>query len=455
MKAGNFPQAMEAFQRSANTARQLQSPEALARAALGFEETSQRPGLFGGPAVHLLEEALEALGRADSVLRVRVLGNLARALSFAGIPERADVVGQHALDLARRLGDPAVLASTLRVHQDSLWGRPERINEIIASADEVLILAEDIGDKEKTSEARIWRLLCSLELGNIQAVDTELDALIRLAEEMRQPLYVYLSIGYQAMRALLEGRFDDAERLAQQGLAVGQRMQGEDPSGIFGLQMFTIRREQGRLREVEPAVRLFVQQNPAALTWRPGLAMVYSELGLEQEAREMFERLAAKGFADIPRDSMWMTSMTYLAEVGAFLGDARRAAMLYQRLLPYAEHNVIVGNAIACTGAVARYLGMLATTMSHWAEAETHFRAALEMNARIRARPYLAHTQQQFAEMLLSRGQPGDRDTAMSLLDEALAIAGQLGMGALTDRVLAGNLRVQGIASDDIKTPTE
>jgi hypothetical protein len=216
--------------------------------------------------VHLLEEALEALGRADSVLQVRVLGSLARALSFAGIPERADVVGQHALDLARRLGDPALLAFTLKVQQDSLWGRPERINEIIASADEMLTLAEDIGDKERASEARIWRLLCSLELGNIQAVDTEIETLRRLAEEMRQPLWVYLSIGFQAMRALLEGRFADAERLAQQGLAVGQRMQGEDTSGIFGLQMFTIRREQGRLREVEPVVRLFVQQNPAALT---------------------------------------------------------------------------------------------------------------------------------------------------------------------------------------------
>jgi tetratricopeptide (TPR) repeat protein len=455
MKAGSFPQSLETFQRAADIARQMQSPEGLARAGLGFEDASRRPGLFGGPAVHLLEEALEALGREDSVLRVRVLGSLARALSFAGIPERADVVGQQAMDLARRLGDPAVLVSTLRAHQDSLWGRPERINEIVAAADEMLTLAEDIGDKEWASEARIWRLLCSLELGDIQTVDTELEVLVRLAEEMRQPLYVYLAIGYQAMRALLEGRFDDAERLAQQGLAVGQRMQGEEPSGVFGLQMFTIRREQGRLREVEPVVRLFVQQNPAALTWQPGLAVVYSELGLEQEARELFERLAADEFAAIPRDSMWVTSMTYLAEVCAFLGDTQRADILYQRLLPYAEYNVVVGNANACTGAAARHLGMLATTISRWAEAEKHFHAALEMNARIHARPYLAHTQQQYAEMLLSRAQPGDRDKAMALLDEALTIASQLGMGALTDRVLACKLRIQGSASVNTKTSTE
>jgi tetratricopeptide (TPR) repeat protein len=182
---------------------------------------------------------------------------------------------------------------------------------------------------------------------------------------------------------------------------------------------------------------------------------VYSELGLEQEARELFERLAANDFAAIPRDSMWVTSMTYLAEVCAFLGDARRAALLYQRLLPYAKHNVIVGNAIACTGATARYLGMLATTMARWAEAEHHFQAALAMNARMRARPYLAHTQYQYAEMLLARNQPGDRDTALSLLDEALASASELGMGALTDRVLAGKLRLQGSAAVDTRRSTE
>jgi class 3 adenylate cyclase len=455
MKAGDFPQAMDTFHQSADIARKLRSPEGLARAALGFEDTSWRPGRFGGPAVHLLEEALEALGKEDSVLRVRVLGGLARALSFAGAPERAEVVGQQAIDMARRLGDPAVLVFALKAQQDSLWGRPERINEVFASAEEMLRLAEEIGDKEKAHDARYWRLFCLLELGDIQAADAELEALIRLDEEIRQSFYMYVSIGLQAMRALLEGRFADAERLAQQGLAVGQRLQGEDTSGVFGLQMFTIRREQGRLREVEPVVRLFVQQNPAASTWQPGLALVYSELGLEQEAREMFERLAANDFADIPRDAMWVTSMTYLAEVCAFLGDTRRADILYQRLLPYAKHNVMLGGGFACVGAAARYLGMLATTMLRWEEAAKHFHAALEINARMRARPSLAHTQQQYAEMLLTRGQPGDRDRAMSLLDEALAIASQLGMGALTDRVLACKLRIQGIASVDTKTSIE
>ena len=74
---------------------------------------------------------------------------------------------------------------------------------------------------------------------------------------------------FRAMRALMLGRFQDSERLAQEAFAIGQRLQTETAAGVFGLQMFALRREQGRLREVEPVVRLFVQQHSAAAAWRP------------------------------------------------------------------------------------------------------------------------------------------------------------------------------------------
>ena len=43
-------------------------------------------------------------------------------------------------------------------------------------------------------------------------------------------------------------------------------------------------------------VAYFVQHTAAAATWRPGLALVYSELGLAAEARAEFEVIAANGF---------------------------------------------------------------------------------------------------------------------------------------------------------------
>ena len=71
---------------------------------------------------------------------------------------------------------------------------------------------------------------------------------------------------------------------------------------------------------------------------------------------------------------------------------------------------------------------MRPATMSRWEEAVQHFEYAIEMNTALEARPYLAHTQQDYARMLIERDAPGDRDKAFRLLTEAIAVYRELGM---------------------------
>ena len=54
--------------------------------------------------------------------------------------------------------------------------------------------------------------------------------------------------------------------------------------------MFNIRREQGRLAEVEPSVRRFIDLYPMLKAWRAALALLLIELGRVDEARAEFER---------------------------------------------------------------------------------------------------------------------------------------------------------------------
>jgi tetratricopeptide (TPR) repeat protein len=129
--------------------------------------------------------------------------------------------------------------------------------------------------------------------------------------------------------------------------------------------------------------------------------------------------------------------MTYLVDVCTFLEDSARAATLYQLLQPYAGRTVVIGHAAACYGALSRYLGTLATTLGRWDEAAQHFEDALDMNARMEARPWLAHTQYQYAILLLVRDQAGDREKAVELLEAALITARELGMRALEERLTA------------------
>jgi DNA-binding CsgD family transcriptional regulator len=299
----------------------------------------------------------------------------------------------------------------------------------------MLQLAEASNDGELVCNGHGWRLIHLLELGDVQAVDAAIAAYGQAADRLQEPAYLYYVLGYRIMRAILDGRFTEAERLAQQALATGQRLQTESVAGTFGLQMFTLCRERGGLRALEPAVRQFVRQHGAISAWRPGLALIYCELGHERDARLEFEHLAQHDFTDLPHDTLWVGCIMYLTEVCAFLGDTDRATILYQILLPYAGRTVFVGGQIACYGAASRYLGMLAATMERWQEAEQHFQDALAMNARMGARPWLAHTQYQYARMLQTRNQPGDREKAVPLLDEAFTTARELGMHTLAARI--------------------
>jgi len=246
------------------------------------------------------------------------------------------------------------------------------------------------------------------------------------------------------MRALLEGRFADAERLAQQALALGQRVQNQTTNLIFGVQLWTLRREQGRLQEVEAALRGVIAQYPTLPAWRCALIFLHGELGRLDETRAAFEQLAAHDFSDLPRDAFWLIALTLLAEVCTVLADAPRAATLYELLLPYAERHVVVGRAAAAYyGSVLRPLGLLATTMGRWDEAEQHFQGALTKHAQVGARPWLAHAQYAYAVMLLKRRKVANRKKALVLLTQALATAQELGMNGLRSKVQSLRSKVQ------------
>ena len=95
-----------------------------------------------------------------------------------------------------------------------------------------------------------------------------------------------------------------------------------------------------------------------------------------------------------------------------------------------------------CYGAATYFLGLLATTMTKWEEAERHFEDAMDMNARMGARPWLAHTQHRYAEMLLACMKPGYRLRSISLLDDAMVTSRKLGMRSLEESALLLQERV-------------
>jgi hypothetical protein len=89
-------------------------------------------------------------------------------------------------------------------------------------------------------------------------------------------------------------------------------------------------------------------------------------------------------------------------------------------------------------GAVTHYLGLLATTLGRFDEAEARFTAAAAAHRRMGAVIWLSRTRLEWARMLLAREAPGDRARASELLQEVLATAEQFGLANL--RRCAGEL---------------
>ncbi len=447
-RAGENAEAERVLQQAAKNARALGLAEEFARAACAFEEARFRPGFEGHAAVGLLEEALLGLDEADSTLKAEVLSSLTRALILSGRLEDAMPVHERAVAMARRLGATAVLAAALRAALAARW-EPERFEARMATTLEALRLSQQIGDREQALDAWSWRLFDLMELGDLQLRAAEFREYVRHADELGQPFYQYIGLSSRAMLALFHGEFEECERHAKAALAFGKRMPSLDVAGMYGVQMFSLRREQGRLGELAPLVEHFVRTTPAAATWRPGLAVIYAELGRTKEARAELDQLAADDFGTLPHDALWLMCMTYLADVAAFVGDAARAAILYRLLAPYDGRNIVVGPNLACYGAASRYLGVLAATMQRWDEATAHFEAAIAMNLRQGARPFLAHARYQYAAMLIARGKSDDRPRAMALRDAALAEARALGMNALTAKIEQSRLPEAGAGTGE------
>jgi len=437
-RAGNAARAKEAFQQAAQMARSLGRPEQLARAALGMgvgAVIGLRYGTMDQQQINLLKEALIALGDRDTALRTSVLAQLSLALYYS-VEDRA-LLSRQAVEIARRIGDEAALLSALYSRSISLEGF-EAAKERLAAATEIVSVAERLGNKEMALRGHFRRIRDLYTEGDRAAIAEETETYGRLAEELRQPLYLWLAPFYRSTLAMLDGRFAETEQLARQALAIGERAQDQNAIVFFNVQIITLRGLQGRSAEVESNVKTMVEKSPAGSKgWQATLAKVYYDMGRRAEARAEFERLASNDFSNLPIDGAYVTGLALLAQVAWYLGDQQRAARLYELLEPFAGQNIAIGSAAVFYGPVSRYLGLLASTLSRWDDAARRFDDALKMTAEMGARPFEAYVQIEYGAMLVASSRLEDNEKGAALLNQGLATATELGMGKLVQDATA------------------
>ena len=381
--------------------------------------------------VALLEEALATAPERDTATRARLLATLAGDLGPRDAT-RAERLSANAVAMARRLGDPAVLAYALHARFYGLED-PETRGERRVVLAEQAELARRLGDPLHLFWANIHAFTVALEEVNPEAIAVHLAESERLAAELNQPALRWLAGTGRVTWDTLTGSLEAAERLVTQQLAAGQAIEQSDAFYTFATQLFTLRLLQGRAGELADLVE------SVAASWsgipgivEPSIALLQVESGRADEARATLEPLAARGFTELAHGSARLLALAASAWVAAALGERAWAQTLESLLRPDLGLGVEVG--WAWLGPVDRYMALLKGTLDRLDEADQHFAAAEELSNRMGAMPWLARTQIEWAEMLEQRGLVGDKDEAATLRTDALATAKRLGLTAIEQR---------------------
>jgi hypothetical protein len=154
---------------------------------------------------------------------------------------------------------------------------------------------------------------------------------------------------------------------------------------------------------------------------------------MNDRALKALNGVSQESVRDLEQNFMWWGAMVGLTTAATLLDDREWADLLYGCISPFADRNATLGST-TYLGSASHHLGVLATTLQRWDEAEQHFETALEKQKAMAARGFVALTQQCYANMLLERGGRSDEDRSRGLAEEAAITATELGLVAVQRR---------------------
>jgi DNA-binding CsgD family transcriptional regulator/tetratricopeptide (TPR) repeat protein len=385
-----------------------------------FEQATHFPGLPGQPAVDLLQRAIDLNGAGTSPRQVRMQASLGRALAIEGRMDEATGVIQVAVARAREIGDDEALLVGLQAVITSA----DDPAHVLSAADELESLARRREDHWSMAYGSTNQCRALIALGDLVGASRALDRVRHATATGRYFMFELMTVHLQAILATAAGDLDAAEAMAERALALDPADESAFSAGVHGVQMFTIRRAQGRISEIAPVARLLAAASDPPPVWRPGLAAIYAELGMLDEASDLFAELATSSFACVARDALWPASLTFLAETCLALGDEARADVLSAELHRFRDRNLMAAFTM-CFGPAARLLSGLAELRGRPDLADAHFEAALALAQRSGSPLWTAEVLFDHAAALSARG---DSERAAALDQRAGTLAARIGL---------------------------
>jgi tetratricopeptide (TPR) repeat protein len=398
------------------------------------------PGKLAGES-QLLVRAL-ALVPPDSVSAGRLQSLYGEVL---GVDE-GDYEGAHkaftqALATARQEGDEALEMQTL-ARSARVNGYHLRLRECLDQSLLAIGLARRVGDPVSEANSHYFAALALWSVGNAEGARLHAEVGLAPAERLRDRLSLANLLWASETIGRLTGDYRSAREFSDRGLA----LMPEDPRllGTRTLLEYEVGDlEQGdayyqRLLDVMQRTASGASFEYAFLASVTGFAAHYTGL-VERFNFEVAKRAAVTVLSwPVTTPLVAIRAQTGLALMAVEERDVASATERYE--FHKSRRGTMTPGGM---GSVDHLLGLLAMVMGQTENAMEHFQEALAFCGKAGYRPEYAHAACDYAIALLEQGrpaghaEPAQRTRAMSLLNEALAIARELGMRPLIERVIA------------------
>jgi tetratricopeptide (TPR) repeat protein len=329
-------------------------------------------------------------------------------------PEGVALLSQ-ALNLARRLEDPNTYWWIAGIW---LWvaGAPQH-------DEERLRLAQELAEQPRHGINLLtlfWALFFAIqtfmEFGQRCRAEDIVAEIKELAERSRQPYLLILTMWNDAIRAIWDGRLEEAVEMRRRMLTTAEELGTLDFATFWGTWVLPARVHLGdagrTLESVLQGTKDIAQNVATDMT----ILFCLAHIGRYSEVAEMLERLvvARPGIGSTEDETGEWADIMYL-EAAVLAGHRRAVELLLCRLS---------GSSRCTTGmwlstCTCRHLGAAAALLERLDEARKYYDKAIKDCTEIGFRPELALSRLQLAELLLEH-YPDEKQEALEHLDFAI-----------------------------------
>jgi len=393
---GSFARSWQACQDAASIGRALNDATIVADAAIVITGASVGGGMFGSERHRLCLEALSLLGDTDPARTAQLEAQLIVTHNpwvQDDVPSRAPL---SLTDVERR-------AIELHARHTAAIG-VGHVMERLACAGEMATLSVSPDGDEQLAWATLWRLDAFCQLGLRVELNTELINLTALVRRLRSPVWTWRAAAARAAIGLLDGHFEDVQRLVEQQRQLGAAGDIEEaPFLDLVLRSSLAVRTGVGLAAIEVEVRRTVRDLPFfAHGWH---ARILLALGRTDEAVEIWRALASR-LDDLPVASHeWLVATAVHAELCVAASDKSSARRLMSSLEPFSELHVMAGVMAPYEGPVAYYLGLLAALTGQFTLAHDHLSESIRRSEVMHA-PAFTELARVAISSLISTGGP-------------------------------------------------